>query len=222
MMSRTTAILAAGGLLVAASFVPLIAADGPLGVCCEPIGGCTGLYTPAECEDLVDGGYWIKGDSCDLCGTLGACCLPDGTCLEAVTFEECAPLHPLALWNESQTCEQANCAHRGACCRENGECAIETAGFCQSPRIYRGDGTTCDGSTCPLGSCCTYGYPCLEGTEAECAVIAGEWTEDSTCADANGNGIPDACQPCPSDINGDGFVNVSDFLHLIAEWGPCN
>ncbi|MHC4609696.1 MAG: hypothetical protein ACYS7M_05055 [Planctomycetota bacterium] len=27
--------------------------------------------------------------------------------------------------------------------------------------------------------------------------------------------------PCPADINGDGFVNVSDFLHLLAEWGEC-
>jgi hypothetical protein len=27
--------------------------------------------------------------------------------------------------------------------------------------------------------------------------------------------------PCPADINGDGFVDVSDFLHLLAEWGEC-
>jgi hypothetical protein len=26
---------------------------------------------------------------------------------------------------------------------------------------------------------------------------------------------------CPADLNGDGFVNVSDFLHLLAEWGEC-
>jgi hypothetical protein len=25
----------------------------------------------------------------------------------------------------------------------------------------------------------------------------------------------------PADLNGDGVVNVSDFLDLLAAWGPC-
>ena len=27
--------------------------------------------------------------------------------------------------------------------------------------------------------------------------------------------------PCPPDINFDGVVNVSDLLELLAAWGPC-
>ena len=27
--------------------------------------------------------------------------------------------------------------------------------------------------------------------------------------------------PCPSDINGDGFVDVADLLQLLGDWGPC-
>jgi hypothetical protein len=39
--------------------------------------------------------------------------------------------------------------------------------------------------------------------------------------DANGNDIPDECEPpCPGDIDGDGSVGVTDFLDLLAAWGP--
>jgi hypothetical protein len=27
---------------------------------------------------------------------------------------------------------------------------------------------------------------------------------------------------CPADLDGDGMVNVVDFLILLAEWGPCD
>ena len=52
-------------------------------------------------------------------------------------------------------------------------------------------------------------------------------------ADCNANGIPDDCDPdgngtgipddCESrgDSNGDGFVDVTDLLALLAVWGPC-
>jgi hypothetical protein len=33
------------------------------------------------------------------------------------------------------------------------------------------------------------------------------------------NWIGDAPQPCPSDCNGDGLVNVSDILLIIDAWG---
>ncbi|MHC4142527.1 MAG: dockerin type I domain-containing protein, partial [Planctomycetota bacterium] len=29
----------------------------------------------------------------------------------------------------------------------------------------------------------------------------------------------DCTDPCPADVNGDGTVNVQDFLELIADWG---
>ena len=42
-------------------------------------------------------------------------------------------------------------------------------------------------------------------------------------ADANGNGIGDACERpvCTADINGDSLVNVSDMLGVINAWESC-
>ena len=37
--------------------------------------------------------------------------------------------------------------------------------------------------------------------------------------DSNGSGIPDICEPCPGDINGDGFVNLDDFIILAGNFG---
>ena len=38
--------------------------------------------------------------------------------------------------------------------------------------------------------------------------------------DANGNGIPDECEPlCPWDLDGSGDVGITDFLALLAAWG---
>ena len=31
----------------------------------------------------------------------------------------------------------------------------------------------------------------------------------------------DAEEPCPSDVNGDGFVDVTDLLEIVGTWGPC-
>ncbi len=39
--------------------------------------------------------------------------------------------------------------------------------------------------------------------------------------DDNRNGIPDECDlPCPWDIDGNGVVDVTDFLALLNAWGP--
>ena len=40
--------------------------------------------------------------------------------------------------------------------------------------------------------------------------------------DTDDNGILDVCQPtCLGDSNGDGDVGASEFLELVASWGPC-
>ncbi len=36
----------------------------------------------------------------------------------------------------------------------------------------------------------------------------------------DGTGIPDACEAA-GDLDGDGFVGITDFLVLLAAWGPC-
>jgi hypothetical protein len=47
--------------------------------------------------------------------------------------------------------------------------------------------------------------------------INGDYT------DGGGNTIADVCPiDCPSDINGDGYVNVSDLLTIIDQWGLTN
>ena len=43
--------------------------------------------------------------------------------------------------------------------------------------------------------------------------FVGEWTDDG------GNTIVDECSPDCPDINGDGYVNVSDLLAIIDQWG---
>ena len=40
--------------------------------------------------------------------------------------------------------------------------------------------------------------------------------------DSNGDGTPDECESssCPGDLDGDGTVGITDFLALLAAWGP--
>ncbi|MBT6268879.1 MAG: hypothetical protein HOI88_00820 [Phycisphaerae bacterium] len=70
---------------------------------------------------------------------------------------------------------------------------------------------------CPWnqGACCTNDN-CLVSEQENCLAFFGEWQgEDTTCAD----------NPCPTtclgDVTGDGVVDVSDLLAIIAVWGAC-
>jgi hypothetical protein len=42
-----------------------------------------------------------------------------------------------------------------------------------------------------------------------------------TVAHGEGSGIPDDCE-CIADLDGDGAVDVGDFLLVLAGWGPCS
>lgn len=61
------------------------------------------------------------------------------------------------------------------------------------------------------------GHDCNENTILDaCDIVEG------TSEDANGNGVPDECEPClPADLDSDGLVGVSDLLLLLAQWGVC-
>ena len=50
----------------------------------------------------------------------------------------------------------------------------------------------------------------------ECIGVYANFSNDD-----NGNGVPDECedQPCPGDLDGDGFRNVTDFTLFTAAYG---
>ena len=39
--------------------------------------------------------------------------------------------------------------------------------------------------------------------------------------DIDNNGIPDVCENCFGDINGDQILNITDILAIIDSWGVC-
>ncbi len=48
---------------------------------------------------------------------------------------------------------------------------------------------------------------------------------DGVAQDANGNGIPDDCEPCPADLDGNGSVGPGDLAIVLASWsvgGGCS
>jgi lysyl endopeptidase len=72
-------------------------------------------------------------------------------------------------------------------------------------------------SAAPTGACCvgTSGA-CLDVNETLCLAGNGIYQGDgSACSGVDCLPDPD----CPADVDGDGFVNVSDVLTLISSWG---
>jgi CxxC motif-containing protein (DUF1111 family) len=45
---------------------------------------------------------------------------------------------------------------------------------------------------------------------------------DGTQVDDDGDGVLDACQGCPADLDGDGVVGIADLIQVIVGWGPCS
>lgn len=75
---------------------------------------------------------------------------------------------------------------------------------------------TLNPSAAPSGACCIGSSGgCIDVTESLCNAGNGTYLGDgSVCSSGNCTPEPD----CPADINGDGVVNVSDVLTLIAAW----
>lgn len=90
------------------------------------------------------------------------------------------------------TCAEC-CAADGACCYFSGFCQVVSQAVCaQTPlTIWRGPGTTCGASACPLGACCT-GTNCVQRPEHACISSGGTWL---------GPGVPctptNPCAPAP-------------------------
>ena len=70
----------------------------------------------------------------------------------------------------------------------------------------------------PSGACCVGATACVNVPESNCAAGGGTWMGEGTSCAAGDCDAP----ACPTDINGDGNVNVTDLLAVINDWGACS
>jgi hypothetical protein len=194
-----------------------------LGACCFD-GGCAEDSTLQDCLD-ADGTWLGAGTDCsggDPCNPPGACCIPATEGCIALTEGNCAIAG--GIWQGGgTTCGGTVCF--GPCCLPDGSCEDgRTQQACASAGgTFQGAGT-CATVSCPQpqGACCLPGG-CLLLTQSDCAIVAGAWMGMSTtCADGNGNGTADDCEPpCDGDVNDSGAVDFTDLLAVLSSWGPC-
>lgn len=204
----------------------------PTGACCVggPFGSCS-IVTENECN--TNGGAWVGPNTqctpgiCD--PPVGACCIPaTGNCVD---FDEATCNGVGGIWQGAgTTCATTVCFPVGACCLPDGSCVNnQTPAECSALNgTFQGHQTTCGSVTCPLptGACCLSNGNCFVFTQPTCASVGGSWKGMGTnCADGNGNGQADACEPpapaCPADLNDSNSVDVQDLLILLGAWGPC-
>ena len=155
------------------------------------------------------------------------CCVTEQGCLFVDTANDCAALGGIVPQGGGW-CNEPGCDIVQACCHDDGTCSIQSQVWCQgnwgkstSDLSVPGD---C-GTACLVGACCG-DASCIVMTLGECEASGNIFRgEGVSCADFNGNGIPDTCEPinnCRSDSNDDGIVGIIDLLTLLADWGPCS
>lgn len=199
-----------------------------VGACCLPDGSCV-IATTTDCSTA---GGTFKGDGTS-CATAGctaasqACCFPStGGCLN-LSPGDCAMAGGVP-GGVGTTCATFTCFPEGACCLPDGTCVdgISPTDCAALEGDYKGNNTTCGTVTCPppTGACCFSTGFCLELTETDCGNAGGSWSGiGSVCEDDNGNGQADACEAeCPADVNGDGELDILDFLDYIDSFGTCS
>jgi hypothetical protein len=198
------------------------------GACCLPDGSCS-FTTESICDDLK-GSFNGVDTLCDevTCGGVGACCMIDGTC-QQLTEADCFMFG--FEWNGPDSlCSEVECiAPIGRCCLPFEQCAVVTISVCfnELNGIFWSTFGDCLTPCPPSGACCYNGF-CGVQAEGICVdSFGGVYSGDETsCADLNGDGQPDACDACRADIapptSGDGVVNVADLLAVINGWGACS
>jgi hypothetical protein len=212
-----------GDWVVRASYMPVNCQPG-VGPCC--VAGACQVRTQTECQQL-GGAYQGDGTSCT-----GITCPPPPT--QACCFAStggCLNLTPANCTGAGgtpggigTTCATYNCNQTGACCLPNGSCTGPLSpSACQSQGgVFQGDGTSCGSVNCPQpqGACC-FGTFCLVLTQADCATGGGSWHSGQTCADADADGTPDACEAvnCTGDLDNDLDVDIADLAHLLSNFG---
>jgi hypothetical protein len=98
-----------------------------------------------DCCTTVDDLLSIVGNWGIDCTPLGACCLVSGGCSQG---SEAACDEVGGSWSEGVDCAMANCPAPGACCYDDGSCAMVMYGDCAG--TYNGDGTDCEEFDCPV------------------------------------------------------------------------
>ena len=74
----------------------------------------------------------------------------------------------------------------------------------------------------PTGACCLPEAVCEIRSEADCVAAGGTWAgAGTTCSDEDNDGVADACEGCPIDIDGSGAVDFNDLLLVLSNWGDC-
>ncbi|MHC4129077.1 MAG: hypothetical protein ACYTE6_01280 [Planctomycetota bacterium] len=154
-------------------------------------------------------------------GVVGACCLPGVyDCIDGVSETECMVAFSGIYQGDGTTCGGTDC---GACCMPDESCVDYRApDVCATMGGVLEPETQCVDAGCEIGACCMGDSSCQELRESDCTEAGGQWKgADSICGDFDQDGTDDACESCRSDTNGDGNVDVLDFLNLLADWGPC-
>ncbi len=173
------------------------------------------LVAGATCEDangdgIADACPFAGGDCCGEHASTPGCNLPacalcvcnaDPFCCNTGWDTDCMDC---ALggggFNDAcagTTCHSA-CGCPASCCHQDVTCSDVGALACAAEG---GDwfvlGHTCSENTCAttiLGACCTPGGGCAVVHPVDCEAQGGTWTTSLNCADANGDGVADACE----------------------------
>lgn len=195
------------------------------GACCLPNGTCQVL---ANSSCVAQGGTFTgEGTQC----TPNTCVENVCPCCFAATGG-CLTLSPAACVSAGGiagptglTCSGYVCFPQGACCLPDGTCVgpLSPAACQAQGGVFQGNATTCSAGLCPepLGAACFPTGFCLQLTQDQAIAAGATWAgPNTTCADANGNGTPDACEAGnPADLNNDGVVGSADISILLGAWG---
>ncbi|MEY3026245.1 MAG: Dockerin type domain [Planctomycetota bacterium] len=195
------------------------------GACCLPNGTCQ-VLTDSVCVGQ-GGTFGGEGSQCtaSTCAeNICPCCFPaTGGCV-TLSPSACQMAGGIA-GPTGQSCTGYVCFPTGACCLPDGSCVgpVSPEACAAQGGVFQGNATVCTANLCPepLGAACFPTGFCLQLTEAQAADAGAVWAgPNTTCADTNGNGTPDACEVSnPADLNGDGIVNSADLTILLNQWG---
>ena len=205
-----------GDWLLRAAYTPVTCSEDPI-ACCYPDDSCFDL-SPTDCA-VFGGNASAPGTTCAtlVCGSgLGACCVEStGNCVN-FDLNTCLVVGGIHL-GEGTTCETEVCFPDGACCLPDGACIgpVSDEDCIAVGGNFQGDQSNCSSADCPqpIGACCGPDW-CTDISQDDCIAVGGAWTDASTLCDS----LP--CQTnCPEDLNEDGFIDVTDLLQVVGDWG---